>query len=340
MKRFFCTCGQQAFFDSTECVKCGQRLGYDPEIAAMVTLEEVSDGVWLAGNDPTPGGRYRFCDNGLQYRVCNWLVSAGGHYLRCRACSLNRIIPCLEKAGNLRRWRALEVAKRRLIYTLLSLRLPVVSQWEDPQGGLLFDFLEDRRTNAEVAEGFVGTGHAGGVITINVLEADDTERESMREAMNEPYRTLLGHFRHESGHYFWSHYCESGGKIHEFRALFGDERVDYRRSLETYYLNGPADDWSRAYISPYASVHPLEDWSETWAHYLHMVDTLETAEGYGMVNLHAAEKGPSAWLDEWSELTLVLNELNRSMGLADAYPFVVSGPARRKLEFIHRVVNS
>ena len=254
----------------------------------------------------------------------------------CLACDLNRTIPNLDAPINLTRWARLEAGKRRLVYSLLSLQLPVVSRHLD-QTGLCFDFLEDGRTNAQdFGDEFHHTGYADGVITINVLEADPAAREATREAMNEQYRTVLGHMRHEAGHYFLE-------KLHdnidheELGKLFGDFSQDYKAALQHYYDNGPPANWSRDYISAYSSAHPLEDWAESWAHYLHLTDALETAAAHGVLvavnDLDFANK-----LKQWRKLSIVLNELNRGFGVSDAYPFVISERAGEKLAFVHELI--
>ncbi|RMD67677.1 MAG: hypothetical protein D6819_11005 [Gammaproteobacteria bacterium] len=330
MKRFFCRCGQELFFESHHCAHCGRLTGFDP-----LTLEMVS----LQGDGHVPetvGGRQlRYCGNKLRFDVCNWLTEADHPSGFCLACHCNRFIPNLRKPVNRKRWRALEQAKKRLAYSLLMLGLGLVSKWDDPDRGLWFDFLEDKRSDEEVAEGFVATGHAGGVITINVLEADDPCREAMRESLNEPYRTLLGHFRHESGHYYWrSLIGEVPARIEAFRALFGDERRPYDAALHRYYVQGPQLDWGTRFVSAYASAHPLEDWAESWSHYLHMIDTLETARAYGLTPPEARDAPFEQRAAHWMSLTLALNALNRSMGLPDAYPFALSRTVRDKLAFI------
>jgi hypothetical protein len=250
--------------------------------------------------------------------------------------------------GNKQAWFRLEVAKRRVIYSLLQLRLPLRSRTQDPQHGLAFEFLAG--TPAEP----VVTGHADGVITLDIAEADDAQREKLRTQLRERYRTVLGHFRHEIGHYYWEQLVRHSAWLHPFREHFGDEREDYQAALQAHYGAGPAPGWEQRYVSAYASAHPWEDWAETWAHYLHMVDTLETAAASGISlqpprrdepTLEAATAPhPQAPFDrlvaDWYPLTYVLNNLNRGMGLPDAYPFVLSGPAVDKLRFVHAVVSS
>lgn len=331
MKTFRCDCGQRLFFENTCCLGCGRRLGYDPAEARMHALVPAGEDVFAAG-----GHRYRLCRNYAEHGVCNWLVPATCAQPYCLACDLNEVIPNLAVQDNLYLWAALETAKRRLLYTLLALDLPVRGRREDPQHGLAFAFLQDQRSNPQVNEEYVLTGHTRGLITVNLAEADAAFREQTRLAMRESYRTLLGHLRHESGHHYFG-LLVGEARIEEFRTLFGDERDDYDEALRRYYAE-PSPDWQARYISRYAQAHPLEDWAECWAHYLHMVDTLETAAEFGIVRL-APHPDFDEWLSEWLEVTVALNELNRSMGLNDAYPFVLSPPVVTKLRFVHRLID-
>jgi hypothetical protein len=246
----------------------------------------------------------------------------------------------LNKPENWRRWSTLESAKRYLIYGLLNLNLPIQGKYQGYENGLVFDFLEDQRTNPTVDVEHIYTGHAGGVITLNAAEADSSYREATREAMNEPYRTLLGHFRHEAGHYYWDMLIRDTAEYEQFKILFGDDEQDYRQSVDDYYHNGPQDDWQDHFISAYASSHPLEDWAETWAHYLLMMETLETALDYGLIQRIEKDWYFDDWMSEWMQLVVVLNALNRSTGSADAYPFIISASVKEKLKFIHNLVQS
>ena len=191
------------------------------------------------------------------------------------------------------------------------------------------------------------------MITINLAEADDATRETNRTALAEVYRTLLGHFRHEIGHYYWDALVLHGGRLESCRELFGDDAQDYQLALERHYSEGPPANWRENYISAYASSHPWEDFAETWAHYIHMVDSLETAHAYG-ISLHGyvsskteiavafdlyAANSAAAIIDVWIPFTVALNSLNRSMGQRDFYPFILNVPVRRKLQFIHEFVH-
>jgi hypothetical protein len=262
------------------------------------------------------------------------------------------MIPDLSQARNLARWRKIEVAKHRLFYTLLKLRLPLATRTEDAEG-LAFDFIADREIDGHHTS--VMTGHASGLITINLAEADDPERERQRFEMGEAYRTLLGHFRHEIAHYYWARLVARSSGLQEFRNIFGDERKDYVAALDQHYAQGPPPDWPEHFVSAYASVHPWEDFAETWAHYFHMVDTLETAGGFGLTLRPKVAKGIElaakidfdphhAELDRiieaWLPLTFAVNSINRSMGLPDLYPFVLAPPVIVKLAFLHRLMEA
>jgi hypothetical protein len=290
------------------------------------------------------------CRNDKIEGICNWAVRADDDNPLCESCRITRVIPDLSEPIHRVAWYRLEVAKRRLLFTLVELGLPITNRSDDPSDGLAFDFLAD----AAAAGPQVLTGHTAGVITINIAEADDAERESRRSAMREPYRTLLGHMRHESGHYYWDRLIGPTSEIDEFRSRFGDERVDYAESLRRYYEAGAPADWQEKFVSAYAAAHPWEDWAETWAQYLHMVDTLETAAACGLSLTPRRPDEPSAptmpapvspqpapfdrLIDSWFPLTYAMNNLNRGLGHADAYPFILSPTAVAKLRFVDEVV--
>jgi len=343
MKLFECqNCAQPLYFENTHCESCGLSLGYLPDRETVTALKPHGN-LWIALADPR--GRYRYCANAM-HNVCNWLVSASGFEQFCAACRHNRVIPDLSQPEHLEHWRLIEIAKHRLFYTLLRLRLPLRTKADDPDG-LAFDFLADIPAPSPGTSP-VMTGHANGVITINLAEADDAERERRRRQMYEPYRTLLGHFRHEIAHYYWDRLVANSVALDEFRQIFGDERTDYSQALQHYYTSGAPADWARYFVSGYATAHPWEDFAETWAHYFHMVDTLETAGSFGLAVAPKPSKSLRARIDfdphrasmerlisAWIPLTFAANSLNRSMGLPDLYPFVLSPPAIAKLSFVH-----
>ena len=351
MRIFHCDhCDQLVFFENTHCVSCDRLLAYLPDAGEVCSLEPTGDGLWQARAEAATAGTYRLCVNYSQRNICNWALPASDPHDRCLSCRLTRVAPNLEVPGNDAAWYRLEVAKRRLVVSLLSLRLPVVERTADPDAGLAFDFLDDSAN----PNGPVLTGHAGGVITIHVAEADDAERERRRLELHEPYRTLLGHFRHEIGHYYWDRLIRYTPRLEAFRQTFGDERDDYGEALKRHYASGPPADWQQRFVTAYSSAHPWEDWAETWAHYLHFTDTLETAAACGLsirprrrdepsvARIPATAGAPEApferLIDSWFPLTYVLNNLNRGLGLPDGYPFVLSPNAVDKLRFVHDTI--
>ncbi|MDX2023707.1 MAG: putative zinc-binding metallopeptidase [Deltaproteobacteria bacterium] len=331
MRLFACPqCEEVSYFENVQCVHCQTSLAFDPTAAGLVVVT-------------TEHKRCaNFADGG-----CNWLAPAEDSL--CVCCSLNRTIPNKADADARLGWQKIEAAKRRLVYELLDLKLPIQSKLQSPSG-LTFDLLMPQ-DGAPVI-----TGHADGVITLNVKEADSPFRETLRLSLGEPYRTLLGHLRHEVGHYYWDLLvAPSESRLAGFREVFGDERVSYDEALKRHYSEGAPPDWSSRCVSAYASMHPWEDWAETWAHYLHIVDAVDTGRSYGVqlrprkdpttgadtekLKLPAAPGDKfDAMMAYWYPLTFALNGLNRSMGHLDWYPFALSAAAIAKLRFVHDVV--
>ena len=349
MNLFACThCGHLLYFENNRCEKCHYPLGFEAERLQLLPLEKKSESTYTLYGEPD-SLTYTYCANHAR-NVCNWLVPTPSGTPFCRACSLNHTIPDLSKPEYVARWRTIEEAKHRLVYTLLYMKLPLMSKAEDQEKGLMFDFVADESKNGGEK---VLTGHADGLITLNIAEADDIEREMARKAMDELYRTVLGHFRHEVGHYYWDRLIADSAYLPEYRRLFGDERADYGEALQKHYDQGPPADWRDHYISSYATMHSWEDWAETWAHYLHLLDTLQTAHAFGLrvapgvaspaAHLSAEIRNPYQLQDfgqvisMWLPLTFAMNSLNRSMGLHDPYPFVIRPEVQEKLAFIHRV---
>ena len=347
MKLYTCSnCHSLIYFENNICLHCGYSLGFYSASLSLITL--VPEGKNLYSNVQNKQEKFRYCRNS-EYSACNWLIPDSQDTEYCPACELNRIIPDLTNEENLKRWRNIEIAKHRLVYSLLRLRLPVSAKKDDEETGIAFDFLA--QTNAKDK---VITGHENGVITLNIEEADEAARVRHKQDLGERYRTLLGHFRHEIGHYYWEVLIKNTDALKKYRQLFGNEEKDYAEALEAYYKNGAAPNWSRDFISPYASSHPWEDWAETWAHYLHLMDTLETAFSFGIriqpdmiqdtKQIQASiQQDPYDMTDFdqimkwWLPLTFAVNSLNRSMGHTDFYPFVISEVVINKLQFIHEL---
>ena len=347
MKLFRCDhCSNIIYFENTVCEHCGHTLGYWHETNMMVSLEPAGDHLHAPA---LPEQRFVYCTN-AQFGACNWLVEyAPGGDPFCRACRHNGVIPPMDDPANLDHWQVIERAKKRLFYSLLRLRLPLATRNEDPVHGLSFQFLSDA-----VAAGPIMTGHEDGVITLALKEADDAERELRRTLMKEPYRTLLGHFRHEVGHYYWDLLIGNQALVEQFRSLFGDDREDYATALERHYQQGAAPGWQSTHISAYATSHPWEDWAETWAHFLHIVDTTEMAGAFGIrldpkvdqtgelktrIDFDPYRTGSmDGLIDHWVPLASLINNLNRAVGQHDAYPFVLTPQIVEKLGFVQKVV--
>ena len=350
MKLFKCqSCGQILYFANTRCESCGHALGY---LASEMTLSALEPDEALQRPLAAPDHPVRFCDNAT-YLACNWMTEPDGVASLCLACRHNRVIPDLSNPINLERWQRMEAAKHHLFYSLLRLHLPLQNRIDNPQHGLAFDFLADSPNTPGPK---VMTGHDNGLITIALVEADDAERERRRKQMHEPYRSLLGHFRHEVGHYFWDVLVRDGGRLQECRAVFGDDSQDYNAALQVHYQNGAPADWQEHFVSQYASTHPWEDWAETWAHYLHIIDTLEMATAFGIkvkprlaqddslsavidLDPYDASITIQRLIEAWLPLTFAMNSLNRAMGSPDLYPFVLSPTVVTKLGFVHAVVH-
>lgn len=348
MRLFACSnCANTVHFDNTACITCQSRLGLRPRSLQMIAIEPSGDG-WVELG--AVSGIARPCAN-AEAGACNWLVEEESSSNYCIACRHNLTIPDLQNPENVENWRRIEAAKRHLFYSLMRFDLPLVTRMDDPVAGLGFDFLSDDATPPDQP---VMTGHENGLITLNIAEGSDAERENRRVMLGEPFRTLVGHFRHEVGHYYWDRLVKDGGLIDRCREIFGDDSQDYAQSLRAYYDNGPAAGWEQSHISAYASSHPWEDFAETWAHYFHIVDALETAHFFGLrtdpsVGTHDPAltrtfdsyraMNAQVLVDAWVPLTLAVNGINRSMGQRDLYPFVLSVPVIAKLQFIHELIH-
>jgi hypothetical protein len=317
-------CGHLVFFENFVCLNCGTSQGLVPERLELVALEGEAANLHRCVNDDVVN--------------CNWMVESVDTL--CRCCELTRTRPNDQDAAGMVEWADAEAAKRRIIFQLLELGLPGV----DPQQ-LHFDLLSS-------SQEAVTTGHADGVITVDLAESDDAQRTQRQEELGEPYRTMLGHLRHELGHYFQPLLIVGEEEWAACRALFGDEREDYQQALDRHYEDGAPADWQQSFVSEYATMHPWEDWAETWAHYLHIRDTLQTAAEYGVTvrgpravegdrslkatpQPEAGERGFAEVLDNWLPLTYALNAVNRSMGREDLYPFTLAPTVIEKLEFVH-----
>jgi hypothetical protein len=322
-------CGSLLFFENTVCLHCGTHQGFVPARLELIALEGEN-------------AQLHRCAN-AQIANCNWMVDAVDTL--CLSCALTQTRPRDDDAVGLAEFADAEAAKRRVVFQLLTLGLPDVNPEQ-----LRFDLLSSEREP-------VITGHADGLITIDLAESDDARREQRRTQLGEPYRTMVGHLRHELGHFFQPRLLRDEDDWAACRALFGDEREDYQQALNRQYESGPPADWEAEHVSAYATMHPWEDWAETFAHYLHIRDTLETAAEFGIVvtgpravghdrSLTAdpqpddGEGSLAALIANWLPLTYALNAVSRSMGRDDLYPFTLAPAVIAKLGFIHERIHA
>jgi hypothetical protein len=332
VRDFLCpNCGQRLAFENSKCLNCGYELGFD------VDLREFA----LVGpNDQTVDEPVRRRCANRHVAVCNWLIGPESTSALCRSCALTRTRPADNDPVALPEFAEAEIAKRRVLLELTELGLPIINRVVDSERGLAFDLLSSEREK-------VITGHDAGVITLDLAESDDVHREQLRAEMDEPYRTLVGHFRHEIGHYYFSVLAEHGEARVKFEKLFGDPDLDYQQALDRHYSQGAPAGWKQNYISSYATMHPAEDWAETFAHYLHIRDTLDTSAAFGFAPSGATLDKPLAGdagfdhiIELWLPLSWALNMINRSMGHNDLYPFVLPAHVLDKMRLIHELITT
>ena len=343
MKVFECgNCNHALFFENNECENCGHSCGYRDKDRKMLTFDTLHSTL-ISDREKI---EYKYCKN-KEHLICNWILEKDDTHDYCKACQLNRTIPNLSDQENFLKWQNLEIAKHRLIYQLqkIGLELPSKMVHED---GLCFDFVS-KKNNPKIM-----TGHANGIITILLREADSVFREQTRKELQEPYRTLIGHLRHEVGHYFWDRLVfNNKAVLKEFRAIFGNEELNYADALQDYYKEGASENWKEEFISKYATSHPWEDWAETWAHYLHVMDMVETAHFFRLRVKPAGisknmktkvaldpyvQKDFKSIVDRCVPLSFAVNSINRAMGIPDVYPFVINQKVIKKMTFIHELL--
>ncbi len=353
MRQFKCNCGNSVFFENTQCVACGSELGWCPACSSLRSITRESNGYYRCGHESC-GLVLSKCHNYAVEHVCNRCVVADpnsatqqNEELRlCDYCQFNDTIPDLSVADNREKWLRLEHGKRRLLYTLDLLRLPYGEGREDEGFALSFDFKGDviperRWWWAMGQEERVYTGHSGGKITINLREADHVEREKARVSFNEAHRTIVGHFRHEIGHYYWDLLVKGRCEIDCINIFGNHEKPNYGDALKKYYSEGPPADWHTRYISSYAAMHPWEDFAETFATYLDMVTVLDTAQNMGFISgMDVTQAELETMTDQYTRLGVLFNEMNRSMGLLDLVPKILGSAIIVKLSFIHNLLRN
>lgn len=333
MRVFGCPhCGAWVEFEDTVCLACRTEIAYDLD----------ADDIVIAA------GR-ALCRFRGTLR-CSWVADADGAGA-CASCVLTTVRPATYTKRVLAELVVAEYAKRRLIRQLRHLILPIVRRRNGI--GLTFELLASSQQGEKVV-----IGHVNGIITVDLDESNDAHREALKARLGEPYRTMLGHFRHEIGHYYWQSLVFGTDRIEGFRERFGDERVDYGMALDAHYGDGANADWQREHISQYATTHPWEDFAETFAHYLHIADALETTDSVGIAvdgptgripdslaeTIHSRGAAVIARLEmpevlrRWHGFSLALNAVNRSIGKDDLYPFVITPRIAEKLAWVHELV--
>ena len=330
-------CRHFVYLDTLTCPNCEAELGYHLVTRQFYGVRHghvvIDDMTWYT------------CSN--REWSCNWLVREDAPAGRCFACRLTRRRPAANDTVALEKLAKTEEAKRRLLLQLGDLGMPIVP-WDVKEGGLGFDLISSLSDGKPVM-----IGHANGIITIDLAESLDDRREALRVRLGEPYRTILGHLRHEVGHYFQNVLLADDELWARCRALFGDERASYKDALARHYKLGAPSNWHDGFISEYATMHPWEDFAETFAHYLHITGTLQTAAVIGIhldasvTNLRDTDVIPlvsyrdepiQRLLSDWEWMSQGFNRINRAMGFGDLYPFTIVGPVRHKLAFIHDIV--
>ncbi|SFE56280.1 zinc-binding metallopeptidase family protein [Roseivivax sediminis] len=313
MQIFTCpACGGATYLHNLAC-GCGHAIEFDPDAQAMQSLDAP------CGNRDAIG--------------CNWRAESDG---LCRSCAMTEVVPDLREDTNRPLWAETEAAKRWMLATL--------GRWgwftaSDPGDRPVFRLLSEKTATGEAG---VVMGHANGVITINVSEARSAVLAERQEELGELYRTMLGHMRHETAHFLQLRLLSSPGFPEAFRKLFGDERADYGAALKAHYADPkPAGD---DHVTSYATAHPHEDWAETLAHLLHLVDLLDSAAAARLQLPDGPPRGYDAYAETDTEtllhfavgMSIAVNHVNRALDLPDLYPFVIRSGVRTKLAFAHR----
>lgn len=342
MRSFRCTCGNLLFFHNSLCLACGSAVGWCPACRNVTPL--LPDGPAAADPVcrcawPACATLLRRCGNYADHDVCNRLVPAAAPPgSLCGCCRFNVTIPDLSVPGHRDKWYRLEVAKRRVLYDLDLLGLPYGQDARPVWPPLRFEFVADGGGSPGDPAGRAFTGHADGLITINIKEVDDLERERQRVLFQEAHRTLVGHFRHEIGHYYWD-VLVRGRREPDCAAIFGDPyREPYDAALQRWYSQGPPSGWPNACVSAYAAMHPWEDFAETFATCLDMVSALDTAHHFGFLGPPPPLADLDALVARYADLGIAMNEINRSIGLLDLVPEVLVPAVVAKLRFVHGLI--
>jgi hypothetical protein len=349
LKKFYCNCGAKIFFENNQCVSCHSELAWCPSCDTLRSLVRDEAGQYFC-SEPSCSLPLIKCFNNEVEHVCNRsIVNTGAditHPVFCDYCRFNETIPDLSDEHNHKKWHRIEIAKRRVFYTLDLLGLPYGNARDNVEPPLSFDFKGDvipkhnfwrwMQNNERVY-----TGHSKGKVTINIKEADDVEREKARVSFEEAHRTIIGHFRHEMGHYFWDllvlGQCEEA-----CIEVYGNHNdPDYATAMDLYYKDGPKPGWESNYISAYATMHPWEDFAECFATYMDMVSVLDIANNEFPDNpVDPTQASLPEMAEKYAELGVLFNEINRAMGLIDLVPEVFTAGVLYKIQFIHNLLRN
>lgn len=325
-------CDHRVFLDDLHCLNCGAELVYEPMVGGFALAvcpclhRDERQCNWAAAADDAPAADTVTAPVGSTGPADD--APAAACRQPCAAC--RRITVSVQAAETPELVAAFCAAIRRTLRRLHD-GFGIDERRIDPP----LRFALER----SVSDWAVTIGHTDGLITLDVAEADPLHRESQRTALGEPYRTPLGHVRHEVGHWVWAAaVAPCPGALDEFRSRFGDEQVDYQAALSEHYQQDDDGSWRQDWISRYAAAHPWEDFAESTAHVLHLDDVLHTAAVGRLAP--AAEGSFTARYTAWTELVVELNEVTRAMGEDDLYPFAPPPAAVDKMHLAERLLRS
>ena len=339
MRRFTCeSCAEEVAFDALRCASCSSPLGYVPAQQAVKVLHPAAGAVSfsISGDD----AEFWRCPNSA--RGCNWVLPAGTGDIWCRSCGLTPGRPDETNPDALAAWSTAEAVKRRLVHQLDHLALPIDPRSDATPDGLAFDLVY-------VPGQFGPAGKVDEAVTLDLADADVQDVGAPPRRVHAPFRTLIGNLRHKVGHHYWHRLVGQSDHVTPFRRLFGDERADYPAAIEPHQA-AVAHHWDASrFVTGRAESHPFEDWAETFAHYLHILDATDTAEAYrlpdGQCEMGRPQSSPGGGtfaeiLRLWRPTAPAVNALAASLGLPAVYPFQLTGVVLQKFEFVHARVTA
>ncbi|TWT52364.1 putative zinc-binding metallopeptidase [Allorhodopirellula solitaria] len=328
MKTGTCRCGRRIFFNNHSCLACEAILGRCDECRSLTSF--------------TSHGEHAECDvchtsvhacENQNFHVCRSYVSDADKL--CQWCQFTAVTPDTSIPQQVSQWATMESAKRRLLLELHRLSLPPYVDNLTESHPLSFLFLADT-VDEQGNEKRIITGHDQGVITINLAEADSVHRERTRVELGEPQRTLIGHMRHEVGHYIdwaWAMQVDPEG----YHALFGDpQAIDYSQAMDHHYQNGAPENWAENHVSAYATMHPWEDFAETANLYLDIMAIATTANDQDRAHFDLSPQADMPKLvNEILQIVVEASEYNCDLGLAPLLPEQLPPAVIEKLAYVH-----